>query len=520
MKRRYRAGIGAPRARLPGLFLVLMLALSLLGGSPARAEETAGAASGSVPAGGLRLDTVGTYRCNTGDTYRFVAYTDSPTPPAAAAGNDLVGVRYIGKVDGGYEYRMTANGDDYDSLFSGSSLVLVTQDGQTVSFPVEIDNTFVPTVKSDTTSVVKLYKGQSYTYKFTIMGGGEPAFTSIYLGVNTGSLNPGIMTARLVKKDGLDYYVKYTATSDKIGDESDVCVMLPKSRHVRRESSPGEGGFQGYGTVQIARDPSLPVIPMKSDTTNDFTLGQYKPYVFKITGAALFGPGTPYRFDTELIRKSGNDSYYRVTPTGGAGLQAGFYMSNGITTEKVCVITIGPFVPVALKSDTTQNFSLARGKSYTFRLTGATAFNPGTDGVFTTGPVKRSGGDSYYKITAVGPAGSSSGFYMGAPNQPVEKVCIVSVSEPGTFTSDTTSDFTLSSLKNYTFKITAPGAKTAGLTAGTPASFKVTSAKRFGDDFYFTIASATLPGRINSSGAYVSVDGGTPKRICVVTLIP
>lgn len=462
----------------------------------------------------IRLDTSGVYRCNMGDTYTFVAYTNSPAPPAAGASNGLVRVQYVRKVAGGYEYRMTAqNPGQYASSF-GSSLVRVTQNGESVSFPVEVDNTFQPTVKSDTTSVVKLYKGESYTYKFTIMGGGEPYFTSVYNAVPTTPSDPGIMSVRLVKKDGPDYYVKVTALSDRIGDESYVCIRFPHSIWY------DPNRFSGYGAVQIRRDPSLPVIPMKSDTTNNFTLGQYKSYVFKITGAALFGPGTPYRFNTELIRKSGNDSYYRVTPTGGAGLQAGFYMSNGITTEKVCVITIGPFVPVVLKSDTTQDFSLAQGQSYTFKLTGATAFNPGTDGVFTTELVKRSGSDSYYKITAVGPAGSSSGFYMGVANQPAERVCTVSVAGPGAFTSDTTSDFTLPSSKSYTFKITAPGAKTVGLTAGTSPSFKVTSAKRSGSDFYFTIASALLPGQGKTSGVYVSVDGGAPKRICAVTLIP
>jgi hypothetical protein len=193
-------------------------------------------------------------------------------------------------------------------------------------------------------------------------------------------------------------------------------------------------------------------------------------------------------------------------------------MSNGITAQKVCTVTIGALIPVVMKSDTTQNFSLAQGKSYTFKLTGATGFNPGTPDIFKTELVKRSGSDSYYKITAVEPAGSSSGLYMGVADQPGEKVCIVSVTEPGVFTSDTTANFTIPAGKTYTMKITAPGAKTVNLTAGTAKVLQVQSAKRSGDNFYFTIAAYGIPAQSKSSGVYVSVDGMTPKKICIVTL--
>ena len=107
------------------------------------------------------------------------------------------------------------------------------------------------------------------------------------------------------------------------------------------------------------------------------------------------------------------------------GVYNDFFMYNGYTTQKVCTVTTG--APIPMKSDTTQNFSLARGRSYTFKITGATAFNPGTAGVFKTELVKRSGLDSYYKITAVGPSGSSSGMYIGDGVQPVKRVCAVSV---------------------------------------------------------------------------------------------
>jgi hypothetical protein len=508
MKKSLKAGVLKFSSRMLSVFLTLSVVFSIFGEVPALAETTTFTSSTvSAPyAKDIRLDTTATYQCNTGDTYTFVAYTSSSTPPTASASNNLVSVQYVRKVSGGYEYRMTALNQQ------GSSLVRVTQGNETVSFPVDINNFFYTTVKSDTNQVIRLAKGESYTYKFTIMGGGEPLFTSVYDAVLTTPSSPGIMTVQLVKKDGLNYYVKVTALSDKIGDESRVCILFPNSLYYNPNS------FTSYGTVQIKPDPSAPVIPMKSDTTLNFTLAQNKPYTFKITGAAIFKPNHEGVFQTELIRKSGNDYYYRILPTGLPGQWAEFSMSNGITTQKVCTVTIRTLIPVVMKSDTTQDFPITQGKSYTFKITGATGFNPGTPDIFKTELVKRSGSDSFYKITAIGPVGSSAGMYMGATNQPVQKVCVVSVTAPGSFISDTTSDFTIPAGKNYTFKITSPGAETVSLTAGTGNTFRVVSTKKSGNDFYFTITAYGIPPQSKSSGVYVSVDGLTPKKICVVNL--
>ena len=368
----------------------------------------------------IRLDTTGLYTCNTDDTYDFVAYTSSSTPPAASTTNALVAVQYVKKVSGGYQYRMTVKNPDGQARFMGASLVQVRQGNETVSFPVNVDNFFTPTVESDTNSVVKLYKGQSYIYKFTIMGGGEPSFGSVYNAVPAvpGS---GILNVQLVKKDGPNYYVKVTATSTDTGDRSYIYVQFPHSDWYNPNS------ISSYGTVEIGPDPSKPVIPMKSDTTKDFTLAENRSYTFKLTGVAQFTAQDSGDFQIELLRRSGDDSYYRVTPNSIVGVHNDFFMYNGRTTQKVCTITIGDPIIYPMKSDTTQNFSLAKGKSYTFKITGATAFNPGTAGVFKTELIKRSGLDSYYKITAVGPSGSSSGMYMGDGVQPVKRICTVTV---------------------------------------------------------------------------------------------
>lgn len=374
----------------------------------------------SAPPKSIRLDTSGVYTCETGGTYDFVAYTNSSTPPAASTTNELVTVKFVKKVSGGYQYRMTVKNPDGKTQYPSACLVRVKQGNETVSFPVNIDNFFQPTVKSDTNSTVKLYKGQSYTYKFTIMGGGEPSFGSVYNAVPAvpGS---GILNVQLVKKDGPNYYVKVTATSTDTGDRSYIYVQFPHSGWYNPNS------ISSYGTVEIGPDPAKPVIPMESDTTKDFTLAENRSYTFKLTGVAQFTAQNSGGFQIELLRKSGNDSYYRITPTSSVGTYDSFYMYNGRTTQKVCTVTVGAPIIYPMKSDTTQNFSLAGGKSYTFKITGVTAFNPGTAGVFRTELVKRCGLDSYYKITAVGPSGSSSGMYMGDGVQPVKRICTVTV---------------------------------------------------------------------------------------------
>lgn len=217
----------------------------------------------------IRLDTTGLYICNSRDSYQFIAYTDSPTPPNANTNNNLVSVKYVRKVNGGYEYRMTA----LDNLnITGYSLVRVTSGGETVSFPVLVDNSFYPIVESDTNEEIKLAKGESYIYKFTIIGGGEPTFTSTYDAVPT---DDGIMTVKLVKKDGPNYFVKVTATSAKVGEETYVCIMFPNNIHHNPNS------FSGYGKIVI-KSGSAPTMTMKSDTNSNFTLSKGSSYTFKI----------------------------------------------------------------------------------------------------------------------------------------------------------------------------------------------------------------------------------------------
>lgn len=109
--------------------------------------------------------------------------------------------------------------------------------------------------------------------------------------------------------------------------------------------------------------------------------------------------------------------------------------------------------------------------------------------LYDAGLAKRSGNDYYYKITAVGKPGFSTGLYMAIPGQPAQRICIASVCKPAYFISDTNDDFTLITESPYTFKITAPCAKTVNLTAGIGNDVWVSPAKQSENNSYFTIRS-------------------------------
>lgn len=350
----------------------------------------------------LRVDTIGEYAFNIGDTYRFIAYTNSATAPTVNTNNDLASAKYLGKVAGGYEYQVKA-------LKAGESLVRVTLNGETASVPLYIyDGAVKPYVESDTTNGITLKPGASYTYKISVMGGGEPKFVG-----GTG----GVISTQIEKKDGIDYYCKVTAIGSP-NAETSLYITFPQSGHTEYN--------QNLGNIKIAApDP----VVMKSDTTSDFSVKKGASYTFKISGATSFNPGTNGIFKTEQVSKSGNDIFYKITAIGNPGQGAGLFMSApGQPAQKVCMVTVAAPDPVVMKSDTTSNFSVKKGASYTFKITGAISFNPGTVGIFKTEQVRKSGNDTYYKITAIGNPGQQAGFYMSVAGQPAQKVCVVTVS--------------------------------------------------------------------------------------------
>jgi hypothetical protein len=435
----------------------------------------------------LRLDTTSTYVLNVTDSYHFIAYTTSATPPAISAFNNRVYVDYVGKVSGGYEYSMDAFGE-------GDSMVQVTQNGEFSTFAVHINYNESPSVKSDSAQKISIAQGSSYTYKFSIMGGGVPEFVAD---------TDGVVNVQMVKKDGIDYYCKVTAIGQP-KSETSLHVTFPDT---------GDETFNAdLGDITVTEPESA----MKSDTNKDFSVKQGASYTFKITGAASFTAGSAGVFKIDFINKSGADSFYRITAIGQPGQQTGLYMSApGVAAQKVCVVTVIP--AVTMKSDTNVDFSVKQGSSYMFKITGATSFHAGSSGVYSIQLMSKSGNDSFYKITAIGQPGQQTGLYMSAAGY-AQKICVVTVSAsaPVVITSDTNYDFAIAKNSSYQFKLTAPGAKTLNFCTGTGGVYQIALIKQTGNDFYYKITAVGQSGQ--ETGLYASVPGQTAKKICKVSI--
>ncbi|WP_326975529.1 hypothetical protein [Caproicibacter sp. BJN0012] len=155
-----------------------------------------------------------------------------------------------------------------------------------------------------------------------------------------------------------------------------------------------------------------------SDTNNDFTLASGASYQFKITDAAaapVMTAGTAGIVDIANVGKSGNDYFIKVTAKGAANAKTGIYV-NG---TKLLVITVGGVV-----CDTTKDITVKKGASYQYKVTASAAptFGFGTAGVFTSQLVSHSGNNYFYKVTAVGAAGASTGVYVNGQKVNIAKV--------------------------------------------------------------------------------------------------
>ena len=153
-------------------------------------------------------------------------------------------------------------------------------------------------------------------------------------------------------------------------------------------------------------------------------------------------------------------------------------------------ITATLVVPVV--SDTTSNFSIAPGASYTFKFTSPTApvVTAGTGGVFSVTDVGKSGNDYFVKITAIGKSGTESGIYVNGT-----KLLVASIKSG--ITSDTTTDITVHG--SYTYKITAPSAPTFSIGTGGVFSYTVSQS---GNNYFLKITSIGAAGA--RAGIYVN----------------
>lgn len=351
----------------------------------------------------LRLDTTTTYTCDTGDVYRFIAYTSSSTAPTVSTDNRYATAKLEGAVPGGYLYSVKA-------LYPGTADVFVRLNGETASFIVDVK---IPSVISDTPPIIHLDPGNSYTYKLSVKGVLKPKFTAEI---------PEAFSIQKVNQIGNDYYVTVSAKSNTQGG-SYLIATFPASSNQRTFPV-----YVGFVMTPKANSP----IP-KSDTTNNFYLTQNQSYTFRLTNVSNFTAGTSGVFTTQLVKKSGNDSYYKITATGQPNQSAGFYMAAANQPyQKVCVVTIQ--APPSTKnciSDTTMPFSIKSGAVYRFKITApdgmVPAFSVGTGGVFLSRLVSHSENDYYFEIKTIGKPGSSAGIYTVLPGQQPQKQCVVSV---------------------------------------------------------------------------------------------
>jgi len=161
---------------------------------------------------------------------------------------------------------------------------------------------------------------------------------------------------------------------------------------------------------------------------------------------------------------------------------------------KTATVDVTAIAVPEVTSDTNNDFSVAAGASYTFKITSATAptFGTGTAGVFTVAPVTVSGNNYYYKITAVGKVGAATGIYLNGTK------LLVATVKGVPFTSDTNKDLTVKGA--YTVKITSATVPTFGVgTAGVVNAAFVT---KTGNDYFYKLTSVGAVG--TKAGVFVN----------------
>ena len=128
--------------------------------------------------------------------------------------------------------------------------------------------------------------------------------------------------------------------------------------------------------------------------------------------------GTPGVFEVQLVTESGRDYFVKLIPIGQPGAQAGVYL-DGVKLFSATVET--PVLSSAVKSDTNRPFRIRAGASYVMKLTSGSrpTLVSGTAGAFKIEFVKASGNDYLFRITSIGKAGVSSGFYVNSEKSPV-----------------------------------------------------------------------------------------------------
>ena len=157
---------------------------------------------GSSSGGTLPCDT-SAYTFTTLDSYIYKVTTSSSQAPTAVSSNpSAVSVAYYGTCPGGYLFRITNQG-------AGQATITTTDaDGRTCSFVATGrgssggGSSSGGTIVSDTTAPFNMRVGSTYTFKFTVTGGGSPQFASG---------NSSLLQLTQMVKNGNDYLVTFRA---------------------------------------------------------------------------------------------------------------------------------------------------------------------------------------------------------------------------------------------------------------------------------------------------------------------
>lgn len=163
-----------------------------------------GSSSGGSSTGTLPCDT-SSYTFTTLNAYTYKVTTSSTTPPTATSSNtSAVTVAYKGTCEGGYLFTITNQG--------AGTATITTKDagGRTCSFVATGKGSSSGgsssnyTIKSDTTAPFNMRVGASYTFKFTVTGGGSPQFASG---------NTSFLQLTKIVQEGNDYFVTFKAVA-------------------------------------------------------------------------------------------------------------------------------------------------------------------------------------------------------------------------------------------------------------------------------------------------------------------
>lgn len=331
-----------------------------------------------------------------------------------------------------------------------------------------------PYIKSDTTMDFTVTQGQTYAFRFEVIG--THANPSIAAG------NGSVLRTEEVKKvveNGNDvYYFKVRATGQP-GQGSGVYTTLPGQKAVK------------HCTIHVG----TPYV--KSDTTMDFSVKQGNTYAFRfeVVGPQGLQPniaaGNGNVLRTEEVKKvveKGNDVYYfKVRAIGQPGEGSGVYTTlPGQAAVKHCTIHVdGP--TYALTCDTS-NVNIPKDGTYTFKYTangtypGKMPFVDCADGsLWITGKdfLTENGKDVYYvTVTAKGEVGHKTTVTATVDGKVLctSNVTITQAAAPAQVTLDT-SNYTFSDVgKTYNLlvkttnnvKPTVVSKNTSVVTVGTP----------------------------------------------------